>query len=114
MQYGESLPSSFQFTRLLRGATRVVALFVGVGRVSIHAPLARRDRRDTFVSLSVKTFQFTRLLRGATAFEATIASTEAFQFTRLLRGATPARRQLPHQRQFQFTRLLRGATAAGP
>ena len=124
----------FQFTRLLRGATRDGAAEGGLRR-----------------------FQFTRLLRGATIGCVPCSPACEFQFTRLLRGATRLRRwpsaaatvsiHAPLARRdprpgrspsrtsrfnsrascearprrgrrarlhdaFQFTRLLRGATSA--
>ena len=83
--------SQFQSTRPLRGATRPLAQ--GVRRpqmVSIHAPLAGRDRLRLPVFCSVIQFQSTRPLRGATAQLAPqFWITEQFQSTRPLRGATP-------------------------
>ena len=85
----------FQSTHLLRGATAVLFARVFVFVISIHAPLARCDRRPgsgiyllcdfnprtscevrqtkSWKNTSTKTFQSTHLLRGATAKKHKIA-----------------------------------------
>ena len=107
MCYSDSV---FQSTRPLRGATRHVYETVQSAdrfnprapcrarqqpvfqlhlrdRVSIHAPLAGRDR-DPVRPRDRKSFQSTRPLRGATRDRRQRQSTVAFQSTRPLRGAT--------------------------
>ena len=103
-----------------------------VPRVSIHAPLARRDARIAPQPASRGWFQFTRLLRGATSTRRqsrkrrsfnSRASCEARPHSsrpdsrRRVSIHAPLARRDHIQRlgwgraaQFQFTRLLRGAT----
>ena len=100
----------FQFTRLLRGATGVVRRIAAVGRVSIHAPLARRDacragaqgERQSFNSRASCEARPTSARRCSTAsgFNSR-ASCEARRAPPAISSAAVA---------FQFTRLLRGAT----
>ena len=56
--------------------------------ISIHAPLAGRDTRIAVEGFTPKLFQSTRPLRGATAAAGTVSVTAQFQSTRPLRGAT--------------------------
>ena len=80
-------------------------------KVSIHAPLARRDLGASKRAPAKPEFQFTRLLRGATRVRRFHRPPARFQFTRLLRGATAKRAASRANGAFQFTRLLRGATS---
>ena len=57
----------FQSTRPLRGATTYLTQTGKVVRISIHAPLAGRDRTATPAEEVRNIFQSTRPLRGATA-----------------------------------------------
>ena len=79
----------FQSTRPLRGATPAGdALVVGLG-ISIHAPLAGRDRVGLPGAAVQLQFQSTRPLRGATLPNALVLKNLLlFQSTRPLRGAT--------------------------
>ena len=79
-------PPKFQFTRLLRGATR-----------------------PDLILFDDLQFQFTRLLRGATTPPLDLVPIDCFNS----RASCEARRKSPprlRSASFQFTRLLRGAT----
>ena len=79
----------FQSTRLMRGATHSAGQFRPDGRISIHAPHARRDLE--LVTRQVELlFQSTRLMRGATWTMSVWIIANGFQSTRLMRGATEA------------------------
>ena len=110
-----STPIIFQSTRPLRGATptpskrrRLVGHFnprAPCGArpcslshashalvISIHAPLAGRDKKNNWLTLCQLVFQSTRPLRGATCEERLSSNAlEGFQSTRPLRGATLVR-----------------------
>ena len=58
--------SSFQLTRLLRGATDCMSHKTNRVIISTHTPLARRDSKFRRTTAALKSFQLTRLLRGAT------------------------------------------------
>ena len=109
--YNGYINRRFQSTRPLRGATPITAFSGLLSVISIHAPLAGRDRKgDGYIVLEVnfnprapcgarrgvsrgrclhRKFQSTRPLRGATSLFFTACSPIlAFQSTRPLRGAT--------------------------
>ena len=148
--------STFQSTRPLRGATLLVVGLTprrrhfnprapcgarpargpsrrGCRSISIHAPLAGRDRGSSPAMDGPLVFQSTRPLRGATLSPFGDGLSSGFQSTRPLRGATRgpgcpwrrsgdfnprapcgARRQAATSTtaapSFQSTRPLRGAT----
>ena len=77
--------------------------------ISIHAPHARSDTSVASAIAAVE-FQSTLLMRGATAqMDARITEIK-FQSTLLMRGATIKRRMPFQALQFQSTLLMRGAT----
>ena len=80
--------AKFQSTRPLRGATEELIGGFDAIAISIHAPLAGRDKEDMQRLLEDAEFQSTRPLRGATPATPTTASPLVFQSTRPLRGAT--------------------------
>ena len=82
------LRSLFQSTRPLRGGTRR-----GIGgellrAISIHPPLAGRDRRGYGNNRYIYSFQSTRPLRGGTSTLWLTVRWPLFQSTRPLRGGT--------------------------
>ena len=126
--------SLFQYMLLLRGATRSRSL-PGTARlcfntcssceeqlfqsfqpppepVSIHAPLARSNRRNA-PTIQRSRFQYMLLLRGATKKDITLSLIIQFQYMLLLRGATFTKTGLIACHAFQYMLLLRGATASG-
>ena len=125
----------FQSTHLLRGATDGQGVRPGSGCISIHAPLARCDRRGElafwlqfnfnprtscevrpsagYTKTTTETiFQSTHLLRGATKDGYILRTSKRFQSTHLLRGATFSIVKNTTVKTFQSTHLLRGATTA--
>ena len=81
------------------------------GGISIHAPLARCDRKAGAMAIYLSAFQSTHLLRGATMPpEDLISTSPPFQSTHLLRGATFRHNAVVLAPTFQSTHLLRGAT----
>ena len=127
-----STPLGFLLTRLLRGATNVFSNRPGIGRISTHTPLARRDPRISarlpISRISTHTPLARRDQRAFSQGRVQVhfyshASCEArhcgsggkittllFLLTRLLRGATKTQTQKNNLEQFLLTRLLRGAT----
>ena len=87
-------PLIFQFQSMhpVRGATVGDGDGVADEAVSIHAPHAGRDCRDTDLHAPVWVFQSTRPMRGATIVSNFVGSTMRFQSTRPMRGATLSRR----------------------
>ena len=67
--------SMFQYMLLLRGATNAYTLDSKEISVSIHAPLARSNRKGTKV-FRCSSFQYMLLLRGATSSPRTPASSD--------------------------------------
>ena len=86
--YTSAARYEFQSTRPLRGATTTLRRAPMTGRISIHAPLAGRDRRHVSSPAYSRIFQSTRPLRGATISGRIISTSGLFQSTRPLRGAT--------------------------
>ena len=83
--------------------------------ISIHAPLAGCDARDSAPNHATAAFQSTHPLRGATFFSALSTPILLFQSTHPLRGATRHTFSLLHPEDlFQSTHPLRGATARYP
>ena len=80
--------SMFQFTRLLRGATPRAGASDGTGKVSIHAPLARRDIPPPSLGASRSCFNSRASCEARRGVEGAPRIAAWFQFTRLLRGAT--------------------------
>ena len=79
--------------------------------ISIHAPLAGRDKMLAIMDGQQRGFQSTRPLRGATDIALATDKNQAFQSTRPLRGATTITgRSNALDVLFQSTRPLRGAT----
>ena len=79
--------------------------------ISIHPPLAGRDRIPSSMCMPGTKFQSTRPLRGGTRLPATSQNTLRFQSTRPLRGGTARKGGVPQEVVFQSTRPLRGGTA---
>ena len=124
----------FQSTRPVRGATSSFIAFDIVGRVSIHAPRAGRDRlldvwrvqgrrfnprapcgarHNTVVRRKGERSFNPRAPCGARPMRAVILSRAVqFQSTRPVRGATNQECRTPHRYKFQSTRPVRGATRA--
>ena len=99
----------FQFTPLVRGATRPSLFSLRSGIVSIHAPRARGDDSvSSFEGCEVVSIHAPRA-RGDVP-HATFARAETFQFTPLVRGATFRPAAYARTIVFQFTPLVRGAT----
>ena len=78
--------------------------------VSIHAPLARSNRRASKSPPPFELFQYMLLLRGATRKSAHLCGPRRFQYMLLLRGATCNQAGQPGRNKFQYMLLLRGAT----
>ena len=123
----------FQYMLLLRGATQPRQVFPAAPAVSIHAPLARSNKRFACfhrpklpVSIHAPlarsnaglraqdftrfTFQYMLLLRGATCQQMKYQHSQTFQYMLLLRGATTRGSPKMSEETFQYMLLLRGAT----
>ena len=125
--------SSFQYMLLLRGATMGARLQGRFKTVSIHAPLARSNQKQTLTNSESSRFNTCssceeqhRRVRDCTSTTVSIHAplarsnyapvakksiTSLFQYMLLLRGATNSCRATRPRPLFQYMLLLRGATA---
>ena len=78
--------------------------------VSIHAPLARSNRRRTGSVISIRSFNTCSSCEEQLSRVSVIPVTDMFQYMLLLRGATSLWTFRIRQRLFQYMLLLRGAT----
>ena len=84
------------------------------GAISIHAPLAGRDRRPVFDIVVKPQFQSTRPLRGATYTRTEYQGRIRISIHAPLAGRDAAKsRAMPFADVFQSTRPSRGATVSG-
>ena len=100
----------FQSTRPLRGGTLEQQAYNRWYNISIHPPLAGRDRTTQSCARLLYRFKSTRPLRGGTVHLAPGAPPKKFQSTRPLRGGTLKSRFSKPTTRFQSTRPLRGGT----
>ena len=107
-----ALPTRFQSTRPLRGATKARYTLNADCKISIHAPLAGRDHGPASLPPSPATFQSTRPLRGATVVKSSETCKVTFQSTRPLRGATRGRQGHRRNREISIHAPLAGRDPA--